>query len=138
MSNENKPMSNNQLPADVQERIKADSIKSYPIPVKFLDQVSCMERREGYIAGATAERERAQLLVDMLMNVRAFIAGATAGAMHPFTSLITLGKEVETVLQQWKGEGKEVTDPCPHCGKELHRDRNLCCRECGKEVGDGA
>ncbi len=25
-------------------------------------------------------------------------------------------------------------DPCPHCGKGLSRDRNLCCRECGKEV----
>ncbi len=47
-------MNNNQLPADVQERIKADAVKSYPIPVKFSDQVACMERREGYIAGATA------------------------------------------------------------------------------------
>lgn len=37
-------------------------------------------------------------------------------------------------LQQWKDSGKEVNDPCPHCGKELSRDRNLCCRECGKEV----
>ncbi len=34
----------------------------------------------------------------------------------------------------WKG--KEVKCPCPNCGKELSRDRNLCCRECGKEVGD--
>ena len=31
----------------------------------------------------------------------------------------------------------EVTDSCPHCGKELHRDRNLCCKECGKEVERG-
>lgn len=42
----------------------------------------------------------------------------------------------EAALQQWKGTGKEVENPCPHCGKELHRDRNLCCRECGKEVGE--
>ncbi len=26
------------------------------------------------------------------------------------------------------------THPCPHCGKELYYDRNMCCRECGKEV----
>lgn len=35
---------------------------------------------------------------------------------------------------QGKEGEKEPTDPCPHCGKELSRDRNLCCRECGKEV----
>lgn len=63
---------------------------------------------DGYIAGATAEHNRAQPLVDMLMNVRAFIAGATAGAMHHFTSLKTLDKEIEAVLQQWNGTGKEV------------------------------
>jgi DNA repair exonuclease SbcCD ATPase subunit len=32
---------------------------------------------------------------------------------------------------------KEGENPCPHCGKELSRDRNLCCRECGKEVENG-
>lgn len=44
-----------------------------------------------------------------------------------------------TALQQFKYGRVEdkVYRPCPHCGKELFRDRNLCCRACGKEVGDG-
>lgn len=37
--------------------------------------------------------------------------------------------------KQWNA-GK-IDRPCPHCGKELNRDRNLCCRECGKEVENG-
>lgn len=45
-------------------------------------------------------------------------------------------REAEKEVQQWK-DGKEVARPCPHCGKELSRDRNLCCRECGKEVVNG-
>lgn len=48
---------------------------------------------------------------------------------------------ISGALQQFKdGKGKEdkVYRPCPHCGKELFRDRNLCCRACGKEVGDEA
>ena len=40
-------------------------------------------------------------------------------------------------IQQWNDGKKEATDPCPNCGKELSRDRNLCCRECGKEVERG-
>ena len=36
-----------------------------------------------------------------------------------------------------KAIGNPVPDQCPHCGKELSRDRNLCCRECGKEVERG-
>ena len=42
-------------------------------------------------------------------------------------------------LVRWSGliQPAAITDrPCPHCGKELNRDRNLCCRECGKEVSN--
>lgn len=44
--------------------------------------------------------------------------------------------KAKEVLQQFKDGGKEdkVYRPCPHCSKELFRDRNLCCRACGKEV----
>lgn len=48
--------------------------------------------------------------------------------------------EAEKYVQQFKdGKRKEdkVYRPCPHCGKELFRDRNLCCRACGEEVNNG-
>jgi hypothetical protein len=37
-------------------------------------------------------------------------------------------------FERIKQQVDEVDRPCPHCGKELFRDRNLCCRECGEEV----
>jgi hypothetical protein len=49
-----------QLPTKEQERIKADSIKTYPIGQ------SPFQKRHGYIAGATAEAVRAIPLVEAL------------------------------------------------------------------------
>lgn len=47
---------------------------------------------------------------------------------------------LKELLQQFKdgtkGKEVEVYRPCPHCGRELFRDRNLCCRACGREVVD--
>lgn len=83
----------------------------------------------GYNAGATAEIERLQPVIDALTQ---FIARHEGGLLP---DMFTYEKGVKA-LEQWNGPGKEITDPCPHCGKELSRDRNLCCRECGKEVGD--
>lgn len=101
---------------ETEERIKADAeayatlqwgdmAKFHPNDIQHVKWDNSLD---DYIAGATAEHDRAQPLIDMLMNIRAFIAGATAGAMHPFTSLITLDKEIEAVLEQWRG--KEVKD----------------------------
>lgn len=81
-------MENNQLPAYVQERIKADAWKN-------ADEKSGKEVTPyrsgyfyGYIAGATAENSRAQELINALEEIE---------------RRIKVGK----ALQQWK-EGKEV------------------------------
>ena len=76
----------------------------------------------GYIAGATATHDRAKVLVDALRMI--------AGGPQTRTDAVNIAWKA---LEQW--QGKDASQ-CPHCGKELNRDRNLCCRECGKEVGD--
>lgn len=122
-------MSNNQLPADVQERIKADAeayIKSYP------DEGT---EWAAYIAGATAEARHIAPMANALDQIAQ--APVPANEREMLSWIETARALCDTTLQQWKGDGKEVDDPCPNCGKELHRDRNLCCRECGKEVGNG-
>ena len=170
------------LPSNTFERIKNEA-KLYEETEPFTGS------RKGYIAGATAENERAQGLADAL---EAFVQ--YQGALMPSWPIVANARKA---LQQWKdGKGKEAciekektfeyeirhinnynsemkvinemvgkgyrlvavspycsgnsmyfermeqqadkpTDPCPHCGKELSRDRNLCCRECGKEVERG-
>lgn len=132
----NKPpsMSNKQLPAETIERIKADAAKAtneqderlrgqskdYGRRISFLDGYE-----DGYIAGATAEAAKTERLIEIMQEVIRI-----SDRKHDAWD------RAKEFIQQWK-EGKEVvTNPCPNCGKELRRDRNLCCRECGMEVGN--
>lgn len=101
-------MSNNQLPADTVERIKADATKAFPIPVKFSDQVACMERRYGYIAGATEMAERVQKLIDLLDDASYYVEHHLTSDDHKaMAEAKELSTKIDEVLQQWK-EGKEV------------------------------
>lgn len=84
-------MSNNQLPADVQERIKADAEAKYPL------NISHEGPQTSYIAGATAERERVKVLVDALTKIA-----------NPMKELDENGIYMKIVateaLSKWKGE----------------------------------
>lgn len=136
---------------NAEERIKADAAK-YCKGVTNSFKVHTMTN--AYIAGATAEHERAQKLADALDQFISFHETGLLPARHVYEQAVAARK-------QWKSgkvitneqasnllnppednepKGMEMTaDPfyrCPRCGKELHRDRNLCCRNCGKEVGD--
>lgn len=126
------------LPKTTQDRIKADANKKYPL---IASHTHSHGPRSGYIAGATAEAERAQKLVEALGKAKHALENSYDITDYPAdgnTIQDAAIKEIEQVLAEWKGAGKEVDRPCPHCGKELSRDRNLCCRECGKEVSNGA
>lgn len=89
-----------EIPADVQERIKADA--------------EIYTKDEGYqkvyIAGATAERERAQVLVDALEAVKRLKElWLYTGKVSPehegeAQALSAMALQIETALQQWKGE----------------------------------
>lgn len=109
-------MSNNQLSADVQERIKADA-EAYVAKTR-----GQQGRVETYIAGATAVEERAQKLVDALHGLLEW---------HNTALGYGLGRRIEAAqeaLEQWKGTGKEVGRPehnvsigewityCKNCG----------------------
>lgn len=82
----------------------------------------CLGFQAGYEAGATAENERAQKLAEALEWIK------TYGPVDDLTI-----KFIDKALNEWNGAASPDR-PCPHCGKELNRDRNLCCRECGEEV----
>lgn len=66
-------------------------------------------------------------------------SGRDCGCMGLPVEPIVCSKECyEKGIPPQKGDSggtvEAIDRPCPHCGKELSRDRNLCCRECGKEV----
>lgn len=87
-------MSNDQLPAEVQERIKADAIRMYPLTASHTHTDG---PRTGYIAGATETTTRAQVLVDALVSIKNKL------------NWIENAEELDIIreaLQQWKG--KEV------------------------------
>lgn len=92
-------MANNQLPADVQERVKADaaasSAKIYP---DNSENDEYTEYELGYIAGATAEAERAQEVINAAEKVAKIFAHDDGNC-----AICELAK----ALQQWKGR-KEV------------------------------
>lgn len=94
-----KPMSNNQLPADVQERIKADAeayIKSYP------DEGT---EWAAYIAGATAEARHIAPMANALDQIAQ--APVPANEREMLSWIETARALCDTTLQQWKGEGKD-------------------------------
>lgn len=109
------PMSNNKLPTETQERIKADA-EAYALPMVWVNQNPKGEEQlfyeyissTSYIAGATAEQQRAQVLVDALEAIE-------ANSEHP-----GIKSFAAKALEQWKGTGKEETKPepegCPYCG----------------------
>lgn len=114
------------------ERIKADADQH----VKGLSiQHSKSHQHAGYIAGATDVYERAEPMAEVLEYI--IHCPATYDKTQLLIWIDSAIAKAKQALEQWKGTGKEVTDPCPNCGKELSRDRNLCCRECGKEVENG-
>lgn len=99
------PISNNQLPADVQERIESQA-ENYAD--KYLNgRVNTLEHGisvDGYIAGATAEAERAQEKENIFNDVMQQVLNVASWSDDPYKS--TLRRVVEKAQQQWK-EGKE-------------------------------
>lgn len=96
-------------------------------------------QKEFYIKGATEWAERAKGLADALRELvdLKYMKDEGLKMKEYLDRKPAAWTQAIIALQQWKdGKGKEVERPCPHCGKELSRDRNLCCRECGKEVKD--
>lgn len=99
-----------------------------------------------YIAGATAEHDRAQVLTDRLGIALENIYNIHSHLWSEFDR-----KEITSILEQWKsGRGKDEPKPvasnCGMCGK-LGKNQYLgnqlyLCDECfedyekGKEVGD--
>lgn len=96
-----------------QERIKADAVKLYPFPEQD-------GFRAAYIAGVTAENERAQVWADALEEIAEsncdYESTSISGKLHKPDCRACRAKEA---LELWKGE-KEPERPCPHCGKERH------------------
>ena len=89
-----------------EERIKADAeeyIKGgTPVRSKYY-------MHNGYIAGATAEHDRAKVLVDRLGIALENIYNIHSHLWSEFDR-----KEIISILEQWKsGKGKEVGDELP-------------------------
>lgn len=137
MSTENKPMT-------PQERIKADAEAHAKIVeerlkgrnVEYGRMVSQVHGYiSGYIAGATAVHERAQLLVKTLKQVEYHLLLAkNKPNSTDYKGLVEhLSKAVTEAIEQWKG--KEV-EPTPH-QPEPQPDLGTCV-ECGtrKAVSD--
>lgn len=106
------PMSNNKLPTDAQERIKADAntATSELNKNELCGPIELMGYRKGYIAGATAVHERAQLLVKTLKQVEYHLLLAKNKPNNTdYKGLVEhLSKAVTETLEQWKS-GKEQT-----------------------------
>lgn len=98
------PMSNNQLPADVQERIQKDADKFSYMGLFNGKPLRNDNKLKGYIVGATAERVNSQQLIDRLG-----IALENVYNIHSEQWTEYDRKEIRGILQQWK-EQKEV-DP---------------------------
>lgn len=94
-------MENKLSPADL-ERIKSDAERSIKEQgeVLPLNETYVEGYEEGYIAGATAVHERAQVLVDALELIERSLSDINDIVTNDIVSI------VKTALQQWKG--KEV------------------------------
>ena len=88
------------------DRIKQEAVKAFPIPVNISQQPSCMDKREGYIAGATATHDRAKELVDALEQIANSPVPANEREMQSWIE--TARSLATTSLEQWGG--KEVGD----------------------------
>lgn len=118
-------MTNNQLPADVQARIKADAedFKSRPYygdgsPLSSGPQIY-LER--GYIAGATAESERAQVLVDALDRARTEIEALNKRVGIVSTNTLFFMKQAAELWKQGKGSTLKKLDFGSYCWIEQKR-----------------
>lgn len=106
-----------------QERIKADAEKQFPCTIKNspLHVKAVEHQRIGYIAGATAENERAQVLVDALEIVLRSWDEAKLNAVRRDKKVyvdpadIAIAKER---LLQWKR--KEVENVCTCSLQQLY------------------
>lgn len=97
-----------------EERIKADAKKAYPVSWQYQERI-------GYIAGATAEHDRAQRGIDLLQKmVNEFIGAAEMSDKDYDKQLI---KKAKAFLEQWKG--KEVEPEL----KEPNKNYNLSTEE---------
>lgn len=110
-----------------QERIKADALTRYPPRIsspRFMVEVDMNEgRRLSYIAGATTENDRAQVLVDALEWIKTF------GPVDELTV-----KFIDKQIAQWK-TGKEVEpvkedNICGMCKERPKGDGISVCNEC--------
>lgn len=88
------------------ERIKADAEAKYPL---VASHTITDGPRAGYIAGATAENERAFEMYKLLVLLRQYHYEAREGRELNHDAII--GK-IETHLQQWKGEKELLKCPC--------------------------
>lgn len=130
-----------------QERIKADAERMLKDQneILLLNETYMEGYEEGYIAGATAENERALPVIYLLTEIKSAYGDQFTNhhneMIEQTLQQCNAGKEVEKEKEPlipiavYKQQGCNVSNshPCPHCGKELNRDRNLCC-ECGKKV----
>lgn len=122
------PMNNKQLPAETQDRIKADAGKYACLPSKHTDKIDRLEigKYIGYIKGATVYNGRSNILLDALEAVyRLKDLWLCSGEVAPehegeAQALSEMALQVERAIEQWKGTGKEETKPepegCPYCG----------------------
>lgn len=123
------------LNKETEERIRADAAKytnrqdqslrgrstDYGRRISKLDGIE-----GGYIAGATAENKRAQILVDVLEDI---VKGYEYTKPHyPWWV-----KDAKKAIEQWKGK-EEVELSCVVCGmKFMGPEPQMCCsgRDCG-------
>lgn len=82
-----------------QERIKADAEKAFPMRDTFHNI-----QRLGYIAGATAEQQRAQVLVDALESI--IKNGENIRATYKVGKPAFYIKVAREAIEQWKGTEK--------------------------------
>lgn len=145
-------MTPDKLPVDVRKNIWAEAERYAEEKVKAVNEEH-FNVYNAHIAGATAWagwkvkhdelQAQAQCMADALGKISNIVSWMEE------TGASRISELAETALKQWnsgedekkdqliptaiyKQQGsKTVTDPCPHCGKELSRDRHGCCRECG-------
>lgn len=118
-----------------EERIKADAEADFKNAKVEWSEAYALGRHDGYIAGATAENDRAQHNEKVFEDTMQRILNVASWADDPYKN--TLRRVVSTAKEQWKsGKGKHehVELSCMVCGtKFMGPEPQMCCsgRDCG-------
>lgn len=124
-------MEQNNIPADVQERIKVDAQKFSYMGIIYGRHFYNDDKINGYIAGATTEAERAQKLAE---DIQLMLDQCDYSPEKSWYEIICNMKGIGlNALQQWK-DRKEVELTCMVCGsKFMGPEPKMCCsgRDCG-------